>query len=76
VCVPLPPDGVVECLKQPLRITLRPSGGGRYRGVLEYRVYYNEYVGEGAGRHPEGYVGKQERFEIDLAPGAPPPPKD
>jgi hypothetical protein len=71
VCTPLPPEAVVECLKQPLRITLRTRGGGRYRGVLEYYVYYNEYLGEGAARHPEGYIGKKERFEIDLVPGPP-----
>jgi hypothetical protein len=75
-CDPLPPDAVVECLKQPLRITLRPTGGGKYHGTLGYRVYYNEYVGEGEGRHPEGFVGKPERFEIDLAPGPPPVPRD
>lgn len=75
-CDPLPPDAVVECLKQPLRMTLRPTGGGKYHGTLDYRVYYNEYVGEAEGRHPEGFVGKQERFEVDIVPGPPPAPRE
>lgn len=68
-CDPLPPDAVIECLKQPLRMTLRPAGGGKYRGTLRYNVYYNEYVGEGTSRHPEGYVAKPETFEVELVSG-------
>ena len=65
-CDPLPPDAVVECLKQPLHVSLRALGAGQYRGVLRYRVYYNQYVGEGANRRPEGYEAKEEALEVEL----------
>jgi hypothetical protein len=65
-CEPLPPEAVVECLKQPLRMTLRPSGGGRYRATLRYKVYFNEYVGDGPSRRPEGYEAKEEKLEVEL----------
>ncbi len=71
-CDPLPPEGVVECLKQPLKMTLKRNGTGRYRGTLVYKVYFNEYVGEGADRHVEGFVPKEERLIVDLVRGAPP----
>jgi hypothetical protein len=74
-CDPLPEAGVVECLQQPLRMTFRATGAGKYSATLPYRVYYNEYVGEGAARHAEGYVGKPERFRVDLVRGKPPVPK-
>jgi len=69
-CDELPEAAVVECVAQPLRVTLRPSAAGRYRGSMSYRVFYNEYVGEGPARRPQGFVAKEERFEIDLVPGA------
>jgi hypothetical protein len=72
-CDPLPAEAIRECLKQPLRITFRPAGAGRYQGSLEYSVYYNEYIGEGSARHAEGYVAKRERFDVLLVKGAPPP---
>jgi hypothetical protein len=72
-CDPLPPEAIRECLKQPLRISFRPAGAGRYQGSLEYSVYYNEYLGEGSARHAEGYVAKREQFEVLLVKGAPPP---
>jgi hypothetical protein len=65
-CDPLPADAVVECLKQPLHMTLRATGGGRYRGTLRYRVYFNAYVGEGSSRRPEGFEAKQETLEVEL----------
>ncbi|HEY6556109.1 MAG TPA: hypothetical protein VI072_02510 [Polyangiaceae bacterium] len=65
-CDPLPPEAVVECLKQPLRMTLRPSGAGRYRATLRYKVYFNEYVGDGPNRRPEGYEAKEEKLEVEL----------
>jgi hypothetical protein len=43
---------------------------------MTYRIYYNEYVGEGAARRPEGFVAKEEQFEVDLVQGAPPAAKD
>jgi hypothetical protein len=75
-CDELPEAAVMECVAQPLRVTLHPNGPGRFRGRLTYRIYYNEYVGEGAARRPEGFVAKEEQFEIDLVPGAPPVAKD
>jgi hypothetical protein len=69
-CDPLPPDAVVECLKQPLHMTLRAVGAGRYRARLRYRVYYNEYVGEGSKRRPEGFEAKEEALEVELVRGA------
>ena len=70
-CDPLPAEAIVECLAQPLRFTLRPSPKGSYHGVLAYRVYYNDYVGEGSERRPEGFTFREESFAIDLVPGAP-----
>jgi hypothetical protein len=75
-CDELPEAAVIECVAQPLRVTLRPNGAGRYRGSMKYRIYYNEYVGEGPARRPEGFVAKEEQFEIDLVQGAPPSTKD
>ena len=72
VCDSLPDAAVVECVAQPLRVTLRPNGAGKYRGTMAYRIYYNEYVGEGPERHPQGFVAKEEHFTIDLVPGRPP----
>jgi hypothetical protein len=71
-CDELPEAAVRECVAQPVRVTLRPHGAGRYRGTMTYRVYYNEYVGEGPARRPEGFVAREERLEIDLVPGPPP----
>jgi hypothetical protein len=71
-CDPLPAEAVVECLAQPLRFSLRASPkGGSFHGVLPYRVYYNDYVGEGAARRAEGFTFRQESFAIDLIPGPP-----
>lgn len=71
-CDELPEAAVRECVAQPLRVTLRPNGAGRYRGSMTYRVYFNDYVGDGPARRPEGFVAREERFEIDLVPGRPP----
>lgn len=71
-CDPLPAAAIVECLAQPLRFILRPAAkGGSFRGVLPYRVYYNDYVGEGAARRAEGFTFREESFEIDLILGGP-----
>jgi hypothetical protein len=71
-CDPLPAEAIVECLAQPLRFVLRPSAkGGSFHGVLAYRVYYNDYVGEGAARRAQGFTFREESFEIDLIPGRP-----
>jgi hypothetical protein len=65
-CNPLPPEAIRECMKQPLRIGF--GGDNRFSGELDYAVYYNQYVGEGAARRPEGYEAKRERFEVLLVP--------
>jgi hypothetical protein len=65
-CDPLPEAAVLECVKQPLRMSFRATGPGKYTATLAYRVFYNEYVGEGSARRAEGYVGKEERFRVDL----------
>lgn len=71
-CDPLPAEAVVQCLAQPLRFVLRPSAkGGSFHGVLPYRVYYNDYVGEGSARRAEGFTFREESFQIDLIPGPP-----
>jgi len=70
-CDPLPAEAIVECLAQPLRFTLRPSPKGGHHGVLAYRVYYNDYVGEGAARRAQGFTFREESFEIDLFSGPP-----
>lgn len=76
-CDELPEAAVVECVAQPLRVKLRPNGAGRYSGTMTYRVFYNDYVGEGPARRPQGFTAREERFEIDLVRGAPPKsPKD
>lgn len=73
-CDPLPPEAIRECLSQPLRITFRAVGKGRYQGTLDYAVYYNEYTGEGSARHAQGYSAKRELLEVVLSEGPPPPP--
>ena len=75
-CDPLPPEAIRECLRQPLRISFRAAGKGRYQGLLDYAVYYNEYVGEGSERHAQGYSAKPERFEVLLVSGPPPRAKE
>jgi hypothetical protein len=75
-CDPLPAEAIRECLQQPLRITFRAVGKGRYQGLLDYSVYYNEYVGEGSARHAQGYSAKPEKFEVLLVTGPPPAAKN
>jgi len=71
-CTPLPVEAIAACVAQPVRFTLRAaSAAGTYRGVLVHQVYYNEYVGDGADRHAEGFVAQPERLEITLVRGAP-----
>lgn len=64
-CIEHPIEASRECLAQPVRFELR-GGPKRWRGVLEYRTYFNDYKGEGAERRVVGYGSDLERLEVEL----------
>ena len=64
-CSELPIEGSRECLAQPVRFALR-GGPKVYKGTLEYRMYFNDYKGEGPERRVVGYGSEIDRFEVEL----------
>lgn len=68
-CVPLPDAAVVECVRQPVRMTLKPSDKNSFGGTMIYDVYSSEHVGRGATpRRPGAHIAKPTKFSVEIRP--------